>query len=264
MRAFVLAVAALAALAVAIDVPCNGTISDTKNHHSYAFDLSPLHHNDQTYVDSLWFRTVENNIYYVNFCGQTASACDSDDTSVCLRLPDGDDYKYVSAGSTTSQKLSIAEAPNQSPQNSVTVTYSKGDKCGESGVYKTKIYVNCMKDADPGYFYDIDETNDCEATLYMYSSSGCGVDVPYVDPVDPDDSSTDGGEVFATVALVIIFVGAALYFGIGAVYQWKVNQASSAKEYVIHGDFWCAIPGLVKDGAMFIFHGCKKGDYVSV
>jgi len=264
MRTVAFVVAVLAALAIAKDVVCNGTVTDTKNHHSYAFDLSPLHHNDQTYVDSLWFRTDENNIYYVNFCGQTASACDSDDTSVCIRLPDGDDYKYVNGGSTSTQKISIAEAPNQSPQNSVTVTYSKGDKCGASGVYKTKIYVNCQQGAEPGYFYDIDETNECEVTLYMYSSAGCGVDVPYVEPSEEDSSAAGGGDVAATVILVILIVGFAAYFVVGGIYQWKVKGASSFREFIIHNEFWCALPSLVKDGVMFIFHGCKRGDYVSV
>ena len=55
-----------------------------------------------------------------------------------------------------------------------------------------------------------------------------------------------------------------LYFGLGAVYQWKFNQAQTPVEFIIHREFWFAIPGLVKDGVMFIIHGFKKGDYTSV
>jgi len=259
MRAIIF-VALLAAFAFANDVECKGTVSDTVNKHSYTFDLSSLHHNDQTYVDTLFFRT-DTQIYYVNFCGQTASACESDDTSVCIRIPNGSDYQYVNGGSTSTQKITIAEG-GQSPQNSCTVTYSNGAKCGNSQ-YKTKIIVNCQNNAVPGFFYDIDQPNDCEATLYMYSAAGCGEDAPYVEPTD-DSSGMDGGEIFAMVVLIILAVAIVLYFGLGAVYQWKVKEAQSGREYVIHNEFWCAVPGLIKDGVMFIAHGFKKGDYVSV
>jgi len=262
MRGIVIALAFLAATAAAVE--CVGTISDVKNHRSYQFDLSSLHHDDSTYVDTLWYRTDDNTIYYVNFCGQTASACESEDTSVCIRVPDGDDYKYNGGGRTSTQKITIAEASDQSPSSSVTVTYSNGDNCAATnGNYKTKIYVNCQQTANPGYFYNIDQPNSCDATLYMWAAAGCGKEVPYVDPPD-DDSSADAGETVAIVILVILLVSVVVYFAAGAVYNWKVNGASEVSEFIIHKDFWTSLPFLVKDGVMFIAHGFKKGDYVSI
>jgi len=260
MRTVLLVVAAIALSAVAVDVNCNVTISDTKNHHSYNFDLSPLHHPDNVYIDSLWYRTSDNNIYYINFCGQTASACDDDDTSVCLRLPDGEDYKYVSTGSTTTQTASLND--EGSPDKSVVVTYSKGSQCG-SGTYTTKIVVACQPDADPGFFHDIDESDECSPILYMFSASGCGKDTPYVDPSD-DSSGKDGGEIFSMAVLIILSCSVVLYFAIGGVYMWKVKEAQTFEEFVIHREFWCSLPSLIKDGFLFIIHGCKKGDYVSI
>lgn len=245
-------VAAVALLVEAVDVDCNITLIDKKNKHAYNFDMTQLHHNDSVYVDSFWYRTPENNIYYINFCGQVASACDQPDTSVCLRVPKGDDFDYLSAGKTSTQEVSLSE--DGSPQNSCVVTYSQGAAC-KSGTYTTHIVVSCQVDADPGFMYDINETDECAPTLFMYSSSGCGVDVPY---------SSDAGEIFALVLLLIIIFGLILYFAIGAFYQWKFNGAQSASDFVIHKDFWFSLPFLVKDGVMFIFHGCKSGDYVSV
>jgi len=256
MRCVLITLAVLAVFAAAVNVNCVGTVSDTKNKRSYQFDLSPLHHDESTYVDTLWYRTDDNIIYYVNFCGQTASACETPSTSVCIRIPDGEDYQYKSGGNTSTQAITIAEAKDQSPMSSVTVTYSNGDKCG-SGKYKTKIYVNCQSTADPGYFYNIDETNDCEVTLYMWAASGCGKEVPYVAP-------TDGGEVAATVILVLLIVGIIVYFVVGGVYNFKVKEARAFPDLIIHRDFWTSLPFLVKDGVMFIAHGFKKGDYVSL
>jgi len=159
---------------------CSAIIKDDKNRQAYFFNLSTLHHDDSTYIDTLWYRTDDNTIYYVNFCGQTASACESDDTSVCMRVPSGYDYSYLSGGSTSTQTISIAEMPGSSPSTSVTVTYSNGDKCS-TGNYKTKIYVNCQPDAVPGFFYNIDRPNDCEATLYLWSAAGCGKKIPYIE-----------------------------------------------------------------------------------
>jgi len=192
MQKLVIALASLIlAAAAAIDVTCFGVVTDTKNRRAYKFDLSSLHHDDSTYVDTLWYRTDDNVVYYVNFCGQTASACETDDTSVCIRFPDGEDYRYDGGGRTSTQKITIAECPDQSPSSSVTVTYSDGDSCG-NGKYKTKIYVNCQQTANPGYFYNIDQHGQCEATLYMWAAAGCGADVPYVDPSSSSSSGRPG------------------------------------------------------------------------
>ena len=66
---------------------------------------------------------------------------------------------------------------------------------------------------------------------------------------------------FFFLSLVILIV---LYFGLGAVYQWKFKEAQTPKEFIIHNEFWFALPGLIKDGVLFIIHGFKKGDYTSI
>jgi len=175
----------------AVNVKCKGTVTDPQTLRSYEFDLSSLHHDESVYIDPLWYRTDKNVIYYVNFCGQTASACETDDTSVCLRIPAGSEYNYTSGGSTSTQTLSRAEDPSVSIDSSVTVTYSKGEKCG-SGYRKTKIYVNCKENANPGFFYDISEGGECESTLYMWSAAGCGKELP--GPLPSSSSSSSGND----------------------------------------------------------------------
>ena len=55
-----------------------------------------------------------------------------------------------------------------------------------------------------------------------------------------------------------------MYFALGAVYQWKFKEAKEFRDFIIHNAFWFALPGLIKDGVMFIAHGFKKGDYTSI
>ena len=64
---------------------------------------------------------------------------------------------------------------------------------------------------------------------------------------------------FYSLAVLIV-----LYLGLGAVYQWMFKGARTPKEFIIHNEFWFLILFLVKDGALFIVHGFKKGDYTSV
>jgi len=153
----------------------------TKDGSSYLFDLRALNHGPSATVDTLWYRTSDNDIYYINFCGQTAAPCNDDDTSVCLRVHDSGDYKYINAGSTSTQEFSITHGLTFG--KSITVTYSDGAKCG-MGTKKTHLVVNCQDGATPGYFYDMEEISECESTLYMYSSAGCGA------PVNPSSSSS--------------------------------------------------------------------------
>lgn len=257
------ACALLASVALA-QIKCEGTVSDTRNKKSYHYDLSSLYHDDAG-QDVLWYRSDDDTIYYVNPCGQSSSACMAPDTCVCIRKEyndptSGTTYDFISGGKTSTQKISIAEASGQSPSSSVTVSYTDGDSCG-SGHYSTKLYVNCQPDANPGYFYNMNKKNDCEVTLFMWSAAGCGTEVPYVGPPGGDGS---GSSVAAIVILVLILVGVAAYFAGGAVYQWRVKQAQTPREFLIHAEFWTALPGLVKDGVLFIAHGFKRGDYTPV
>lgn len=58
---------------------------------------------------------------------------------------------------------------------------------------------------------------------------------------------------FFSLAILVV-----LYFGLGAVYQWQLKEPTCPAEYIIHHEFWFALPGLVVDGVMFIAHGFKK------
>jgi len=160
---------------------CDVTLSDEKKKVSYEFNLTSLYHDNSSAVDYFWYRSAENNIYYVNFCGQSAAGCSRHDTSVCIRLDGQTGHKFVSGGSTSTQKF--ASTQGKRIYESVTVTYSNGEDCDAYGGKKvTNIVINCQSTATPGYIYDMDEINQCETTLYMWSSAGCGKRVPYVDP----------------------------------------------------------------------------------
>jgi len=162
---------------------------------------------------------------------------------------------FTSLGKSETQQ--VEEAPDLEPGKGVSVTYSDGDDC-QLGSWQTVVTLQC----DPTVTAEITDVDygTCWYRVTFLSKWACGVEVT---PGD-ESSSNNSGDTVALVILIVMLVAVVLYFGLGVVYQKKVKDASSATEYIIHNEFWCSLPGLVKDGVLFIFHGCKKGDYVSV
>ena len=139
-----------------------------------------------------------DNVYLVNLCGTTAADCHPN-SSVCIRRPKGTGFVFESGGLTETQTFSATKG--HSVQDSVTVSYSEGHKCG-SGSFKTNIEVNCLETADPGFFYDLRPINDCEVTLSMYSVHGCGK--PFVDSSSGKDFSESRGIQLIPTAFMLL------------------------------------------------------------
>jgi len=226
--------------------------SDGTTTKNYQYDLSPLCHEDG--VSDTLFSNVGSgaSILYMNICGLSSAKCRSG-TSVCLR---DDTWTYHAIGMLASQSF---DAPiDIDPGQGIRVTYGDGDEC-ITGTYQGVVTLNCDA-SEEGVITDI-EPGDCWFKVSIATKYACGKEV---DSNSENGGGKDSGEVAAIVILVILLVGFAGYFAFGVFYQKKFNDASSPREYIIHNEFWCALPGLVKDGVLFIAHGCKKGDYVSV
>jgi len=65
----------------------------------------------------------------------------------------------------------------------------------------------------------------------------------------------DGGWIF----IIILVCGFSVYFIVGIIIKIAKFQASGS-EIIPNRDFWCGLPGLVKDGIMFIVNKtCRRG-----
>lgn len=75
-------------------------------------------------------------------------------------------------------------------------------------------------------------------------------------------SSGTGGIVFIVLLLALL----AVYFvGFGLFYRYRQNK--SGAELIAHRTFWGSLPGLAKDGVVFVFQGIRSkcgGGYGSV
>lgn len=286
MNRLILSLAALSIISATAEVACTTVISDKATKKSYKYDLSRLSHGSGQ-SDVLYYRTTTGAYFYVNFCAPSSSACDGDDNSVCIRTAD---YDFFGSGKvccafrfslslfpppisispnpasqTSTQVISKTDLSGQGVGQGVVVSYSDGDGC-TGGKRSAKIYVSCSASADPGFFYKVEEGT-CNSVLYMWSASGCGKEVPYEGSgaEGSGSGSKKGGGIGAGgIILILLCVGVVVYLVGGAIFQWKVRGATTPKEMVPNREFWASIPSLVKDGVLFITHGFKKGDYVSI
>ena len=228
--------------------------SHKKGGKSYNYDLTRVYHpigsSDSFYIQD----PTSMNTYYVNLCGESYYSTSGyydcmPGSSICRKDLN---YRYSSYGLLESQSIVPCTETDVVVGQGITVTYSRGDACG-SGKKSASVHVRCSDTADPGFLYDVTESNDdCNAIIYMYSVVGCA------------EVKSAGGLGAGGIILIILVVLVVAYFVGGAIYQWKFKEAKEPLDFIIHRDFWFSIPGLVKDGALFVAHGFKKGDYTSI
>lgn len=143
----------------------------------------------------------------------------------------------------------------------VTISYSGGYPCGEQGArHRSIVQVVC---AEGGAVIRSTEASQdgCTMTVQVAGAAGCGTKTDYVPGSDESGGSGIGA---GGIILIILAVCVVLYVAVGSVINWKLRGRSTFADVFPNWSLWSEIPGLVKDGVMFIGHGCKKGDWVSV
>jgi len=244
-----------AAFVCCFAVDCKFNIQSVNDGKTYSYDLSKLSH-PSGQKDDLYFRNDDGSYIYANICGPSAEKCKTG-SAVCMR---GSDYStYTSLGTVSTQEAD--DAPDLEPGTGLTLTYTDGDDC-ILGSWQSVITLQCDKTRD-GEITEV-ESGECWYRMTVISKYACGTLAGSGSGAGDESSSPDVGNIVAIVILVILLVAVVLYFGLGVIYQKKVKDASTLKEYIIHNEFWCALPFLVKDGVLFIAHGFKRGDYLSI
>jgi len=221
---------------------------------TYRYNLGKMTH--ATGDDDYFYRMDDGSYIYMNICGLSSQRCTTGSV-VCRR--DSDHTTYTSLGKLDTQQ--VDDAPDLEPGKGVSVTYSDGEDC-TLGNWQTDITLVCDPTASGAGSIQSVDAGECWFRITFASQYACGSEVSG-DTSDSESGSGSKGDVVALVILIVLLVAVVLYFVVGGIYQKKVKGATG-KEIIIHNQFWCSLPSLVKDGVLFIFHGCKKGDYVSV
>lgn len=223
---------------------CTPVVRDDAARTAYRFDFSALYH-EPGRPDYLHATDAALNYYYVNFCGETA-LCGTD-AAVCLSARSG---ASLVCGRLSTQHWALAPAPGRTPGHDVTVTYTGGAACGNSSAaqHSMTVHLHCDAAAATPALSDVATSADgCAHTLHVNCSQACGNRTDYRPPT-PTRRACDP----ALVVLLVVLGAAVLYLAAGAVYQKVRHHAATPREYLVHNAFWCALPGLVRDGAHFL------------
>jgi len=97
-----------------------------------------------------------------------------------------------------------------------------------------------VKIEEPGvcqYVFSINTKYACPGSTPTTGGGGSGGEV----------DGMSGGSIF----LIIFFAAAGLYFLVGVVVKWRVYSATGV-ELVPNTEFWVGLPGLIRDGFIYV------------
>nr|XP_039253836.1 uncharacterized protein LOC120330911 [Styela clava] len=98
-----------------------------------------------------------------------------------------------------------------------------------------------------------------DATFYNYNFQFSG---PALCPVRNGGGGLSGGSIFLIIVFVVLF----MYLVCGIIYK-KTRTDATGSDLIPNKDFRSSIPGLIKDGVMFLVYKCKgteKPDYDNI
>ncbi|XP_062582051.1 uncharacterized protein LOC134243837 isoform X3 [Saccostrea cucullata] len=130
-----------------------------------------------------------------------------------------------------------------------TITYSADTVSKSNDLRTTTLYLKC--DQGPDVFTPAGETGSATYVLTFQSKYAC--------------PRKDSGGISAGSILIIIFFGLLFVYLIGGVLFQIFIRKNSGKNALLNSSFWFGLPGLIKDGVLFIVRrGKKKGSYNSI
>jgi len=251
MKFVFVAVLALLVVLASAQKDCVPVIQYPSIKKAYRYNLKSIYHQDGM-PDTLTYDDG-SSAYFINPCGHTTFDCDNADASVCLRTPL---YTTAVLGVLESQQWMAANDSSIAPGKGLMVIYGDGDECPAPGTGDRAIlYLVCDESGTGGDLEFLGKTDDCAYSFRYRTTAACGTEVSY----------GNSGDTVALALLLILIFGFILYFVVGWILnKFVFHKEGSFFELLPQYLFWSSLPGLLKDGCLFIAHGFKKGDYVSV
>eukprot|EP01116_Phalansterium_solitarium_P011763 TRINITY_DN27539_c0_g1_i1.p1 TRINITY_DN27539_c0_g1~~TRINITY_DN27539_c0_g1_i1.p1 ORF type:complete len:238 (-),score=26.74 TRINITY_DN27539_c0_g1_i1:219-932(-) len=213
------------------------------------FDLSKLENDVQDYRQSMG---LGGQAYYLNACRSVVTAaCKTANCAACQTWSGG----QACLGVTTSSTFTTNG-------NSLSLAFGGGDD-GRSML----INFSCDKTAGTGTPVFNTETASKQYVFDWSSQYACaGAPTPSPSPPSGSPGSKQAGGISGgTIFLIVILCSTVVYLGAGV--AWNYRRQETGVRLIPQVEFWTSIPGLVKDGALFIvakIRGGGGGSYQSV
>jgi Autophagy-related protein 27 len=203
------------------------------------YDLRPLAKLAQEAKKDFTFRSGTNS-FFLSPCMPSQSADCGDGVATCMQWDPNRPNGEASLGSVTAAKIAGKTLDVQKTAGGFTYEFTKGSPSLTNGIERSMNLEfvcdpNPKDPKDPGLPTFGGEGPALHFTLQWIT--------PYACPV----GGISAGSVILIVLLCVVF----LYFVGGAVFMKFVRKAEGL-EIVPHIEFWTSLPGLVKDGCLFI------------
>ncbi|XP_071488332.1 uncharacterized protein [Diadema antillarum] len=176
----------------------------------------------------------------VPFTDQDSTECQ--DVAACQRSDDG--KLHYSLGDPTPKGYTVGT------NNDIVITYA-------TDVRTSLVTFHCDATAKTKAVYVVNGETSSDNT-YLFTINTC---LACLDDVKGCHGSSSGGGGGLTVGgiLCIIFTVLVVVYIIGGVLFMKFVRGAQGRELVPNYSFWIDLPGLIKDGCMFLVGLCKGG-----
>lgn len=144
------------------------------------------------------------------------------------------------------QAYSGSAHPN-GPDKGFRMTYTNGDSAGCPAARRMTVTYTCDEGASKPSLSKVAEPMPCDYTFTMTTKQAC-----------PNLSQAGlGGMSLGTLLLILIGVSVVIYIGAGIAINVK-KFGKTGVEAFPNLEFWKSIPGLAKDGVMFVVNKVTK------
>jgi len=222
---------------------CNWTNSATGD----IYNFNPLLNNNTDYFEQTSAWKV-----WINVCRQLVSTLCGTNVAGCQQWDPSTPAGKASLGAAnTVQWVPLVRTTSQG-QKGATAKFSNG-----GGGRSFEIDFQCESKAGLGQPNFEVETPSKFYNFQWVTSYACPINHP---PPGTSGGGLSGGGIFLILLLCLVVV----YLGAGIAYN-KLRKQATGKELIPNVEFWVSLPGLVKDGVMFIVNStCRRGGYTTV
>jgi len=222
--------------------PCNWTNSATGDQYNFnALLNNNTDYFEQTTGWKVWINVCRSLVS--TLCGTNVAACQQWDPST----PAG---KASLGAANSAQWVSLVRSTSQG-QKGATAKFANG-----GGGRAFEIDFQCEPKAGVGAPSFEVETPSKFYNFQWVTSYAC----PTNRPPPGTSKRLTGGDIILILLLCLVFV----YLVAGITFN-KVKKQATGKDLIPNVEFWFSLPGLVKDGVMFIVNStCRRGGYQTV
>jgi len=218
------------------------------------YDLSPLTNNNQDYF--LPKNPANNQPWdiWLNVCRSTVTAICGADVAGCQEWDSNSPNGHASLGLASSAVITPPKEPGTDGYG-VTVQYTGG-----SQLRQMEIDFSCTPNAGTGSPTYTGENPQLHYNFQWVSQYACPLGKQ-----GGGNNIEEGVDVAALAIFIILIVSITLYFVIGILIK-KFKMGATGPDIIPNWGFWSSLPGLVKDGFMFIINKIRgrSGTYTQV